>query len=151
MSLASSALLDAVVSHAAASGHFERVNTVEPKVEPGTGLSCAVWVQSIGPSRSSGLQATSAVVIFNVRIFTSMTQQPQDMIDPNVMEAVDALMTAYSGDFQLDGLVRMVDIYGMAGTPLAALAGFVKVGQTLHRIMTLTVPLIINDVWEQVA
>lgn len=140
------AIVEAVVSHAAASGRFERVNQHEPKNAPGHGLTAAVWVQRLGPlALRSGLAATSALLLVNVRVYTNMIAEPQDAIDPNLTAAVDALMAAYSADFTLDGLVAEVDLLGQYGTPLAAEAGYLE----LFRVMTLTVPLVINDVWEQ--
>ncbi|TAJ21836.1 MAG: hypothetical protein EPO65_00620 [Dehalococcoidia bacterium] len=144
-------ILSAVESHAASSGHFERVNTHEPKNAPGNGLTAAVWVQRLAPiARRSGLAATSALLLVNLRVYSNMLQEPQDAIDPNVVAAVDALMSAYSGDFTLGGLVAEVDVLGQFGTTLAAEAGYLSQDNKLFRVMTLTVPLVLNNVWEQV-
>lgn len=75
-----------------------------------------------------------------------MNQQPYDQIDPAVMNATSAVFAAFSGDFTLGGTVRNVDLMGMK-----AQAGYVQQdGQTL-RVMTITVPIVVNDLWEQVA
>jgi hypothetical protein len=148
----SKALISAVASHAAGLGYFDHVTMHEPKNPPGKGLSAAVWVQHIGPARSSGLKSTSALVVMNVRIQTNMLAEPQDEIDPNVMEAVDALIGAYTGDFTLGGLVRAVDLMGMTGQFLRADAGYLSIGGPqggLYRVMVVQVPLIVNDAWEQ--
>lgn len=144
-------ILDRVVSHAMATGLFERVNQHEPKSAPGNGLSCAVWVDSIAPARSSGLSATSGRLAIQVRIYTSMLSEPPDAIDPALVSAVDALMTAYSGNFGLGGTVRCVDLLGMAGEPLSAKAGYLSQDNKIFRVMTILVPLIVNDLWNQVA
>lgn len=150
MSFAAQAILDAAVSHALASGHFERVNGHEPKNAPGRGLTAAIWAQSLGPvPAGSGLTRTTARLVLNIRIYSDMLQEPQDGIDPAVLRAVDALMSAYSGDFELGGNVRNVDLLGQAGIPLSAEAGYQNVGGTMYRIMTITLPLIVNDVWTQ--
>lgn len=145
--------LDKLVSHALTLGIFERVNQHEPKNAPGNGLTAAVWVDDIGPARGqSGLSSTTARVVCVVRLYTSMLQEPQDAIDPNLVDAVDALMAAYSGDFELGGNVRCIDLLGgLGGTPLAARAGHITVDQKAYRVMTITVPLIINDAWNQEA
>lgn len=147
------ALTDAVVSHAMATGWFERVNAHEPKNTPGYGLTAACWVQSVVPlPQASGLAVTSGRVLFNVRLYSSMVQEPQDFIDPNLLKAADALIGAYSSDFQLDGLVRNVDLLGEFGIPLTAQAGYVQIGQgngSMFRVMTLEVPLVISDLWSQ--
>lgn len=150
MNLNAKPIIDAVVSHAAASGYFDRVNSHEPKNAPGNGLSAAAWVDSVGPARGqSGLRSTSALLVLNVRLYTSMLAEPQDAIDPNLTDALDALFTAYSGDFELGGNVRNVDLLGQAGTPLSAKAGYLNQDNKLFRVYTITLPLIVSDVWEQ--
>ena len=144
------ALYDAVVSHALTLGQFEQVNTHEPKNAPGYGLQAAVWVQEISPA-PSGLASTSARVEFSVRIYSDMLQEPQDLIDPQIFIAVDALLSAYSGDFSLGGTVRSVDLAGMSGNPLRAVAGYLSVDNKMFRIMTVTLPVLINDAWTQAA
>jgi hypothetical protein len=141
----------AVTSHAMASGHFDRVTNHEPKSAPGTGLTCAVWVQDIRPIRSSGLASTSARLVLNLRIFTSMLSEPQDEIDPDMLAAVDALMAAYIGDFELGGLIRAVDVRGMEGVPLSASAGYLNQDGKLQRVITITLPLLVNDLYVEVA
>lgn len=143
-------ILSAVSSHALASGYFERVNTHEPKSAPGNGLSVAIWVQNIGPARgASGLSSTTVLLTFNARIFQSMLSDPQDMIDPNLMKALDALMAAYSGDFTLGGTVRNVDLLGQFGPGLGAEAGYIEQDKKLFRVITITLPLVVNDLWAQ--
>lgn len=143
-------ILSAVTSHALAAGYFERVNTHEPKSAPGGGLTVAVWVQRIGAARgASGLASTTSLLVLNLRIFQNMLSEPQDMIDPGLMKALDALMAAYSGDFTLSGTVRNVDLQGQFGTELSAEAGYVQQDSKLFRCVTITLPLIVNDLWAQ--
>ena len=139
-------ILNALVSDAVSTGLFTQVNTHEPKSAPRTGLVCAMWVDRILPyALASGLDATSALLVFNARLFTKMTQYPQDAIDPDMITAVDTLMTKYSGNFALGGMVRDVDLLGASGYQLSAQAGYVNQDNTIFRVMTLTIPLIIND------
>lgn len=150
MSLNTTAVLDAIVSHALAAGLFDTVNSHEPKVAPGTGLACAIWADSIRPvPTGSGLQKTTALAIFNVRIYQNMLSEPQDAIDPAMINAVDALMTAYSGDFELGGNVRNIDLLGQTTFSLSAQAGYINQDGRLYRVMTIMLPVIINDAWSQ--
>ncbi|MEU8362323.1 hypothetical protein AB0C27_40525 [Nonomuraea sp. NPDC048882] len=150
MSLDAATILDAIVSHAMQLGLFERVNAHEPANAPGHGLTCAVWADSVSPfPAGSGLHATSARVVFNVRLYTSMLQEPADAIDPHMIAAVDALVNAYSGDFELGGSVRNVDLLGQGGIPLSAQAGYLRQDGHEMRVMTIVLPVIVNDVWEQ--
>lgn len=150
MALDSLPILQAVESHVAASGHFERVNRHEPKNAPGNGLTAAIWVQDLRPAaRASGLAKTSAVLIVNVRLYTNMLAEPQDLIDPNLVKATDALMNAYNGDFTLGDLVRNVDLLSQFGEGLSARAGYLEQDRKMFRVMTINLPLVVNDVWTQ--
>lgn len=148
-----SGILDGIVSHALATGLFERVNTHEPKSAPtGGGLTAAVWAQRIGPvPQGSGLTATTGLVTFTLRIYSNMLAEPQDAIDPEILAAVDTLMTAYSGDFDLGGTVRDVDLLGETGTGLSMQAGYINQDNRLFRVVDLTIPCVINDLWGQAA
>lgn len=143
-------LIDAATSHASASGHFEQVNGHEPiNPAPSGGLTAAVWVNDVTAIRTSGLDSTSALVVLNVRIYTSATAFPLDAIDPAVTAAVDALCTAYVGDFTFDGLIRNVDVRGAHGQPLSARAGYIQQDGALTRVMTIWLPCIVNDLWTE--
>ncbi|WP_432010186.1 hypothetical protein [Streptomyces cucumeris] len=145
-------LTDAVVSHAMAAGRFETVNGHEPKSAPATGgLTAAVWADRVTPVRTSGLDSLSALLVFNVRIYTGADQQPMDAIDPNMLAAVDDLCRAYSEDFTLGGLVRQVDLLGIHGQPLDVRAGYLQQDGALYRVMTIALPVIVNDLWDEVA
>jgi hypothetical protein len=127
------------------------VNSHEPKNKPGRGLTCAIWVDRIEPARGrSGLAVTDARVVFNVRVYTNMLQNPQDAIDPSVMIAADALFEAYSGDFDLGDEDRFIDLLGMTqGHPLFSQSGYINIDNMVYRVMTLTVPVIVSNAWTQ--
>lgn len=147
-------VFDKVVSYALISGRFDAVNQHEPKNAPGSGLSCSVWINSIVPYRQgSGLNSTTGAVTLNARIYTNFRSQPYDMIDPNVTSATSDLIGALSGDFNFggDAGVRNVDLLGMAGIPLSAQSGYVEIDRQMFRVMTLTIPIIINDMFLQEA
>lgn len=153
MAIDSQDLIDRLASHAMTTGIFDRVNQHEPKSKPGRGLTCAIWVDRIEPAaRRSGLAATSARVVFNVRVYTNMLQNPQDAIDPAVMDAVDLLMANYSGDFSLGSADRWIDLLGVTqGHPLFAQSGYINIDNMTYRVMTITAPVIVEDAWTQAA
>lgn len=143
-------LFTQALSHALTLGLFENVNTHEPKSAPGNGLWCAIWVQRIRPQGSaSGLSATSGVVDLMARIGASFIKQPEDGIDPNILTAASVLMKEYSGNFTLGGTVRNVDLLGQTGAALSAQAGYLQLGQRTYRVMDVSIPVIINDLWTQ--
>jgi len=150
MTLGLQAILDTVASHATRSGYFERVALHEPKCAPGSGVSAAIWVDRVAPLRGgSGLAATSALVVLSIRVYVNMLAEPADATDPGLVSAVDALMTAYSGDFDLGGSVRNVDLLGAYSEGLTAQAGYLEQDGRLYRVMVISVPLVLNDAWSQ--
>ena len=150
MTLDVDGITSSVQSHAQTLGLFEQVTLHEPKAKPQAGMTCAIWPQDIGPATgSSGLVSTSVLMVMNVRLYTPMLQEPYDAIDPDMLKAVSALLGAYSGAFTLEGQIREVDLLGEFGTPLSAQAGYVNQDGRLFRIMTIRLPLVVNDVWGQ--
>ena len=150
MSLNTTAITNKLVSFSLKTGLFETVNMHEPKKSPGNGLTCALWAQSVGPAKgASGVSATTALLVMNQRLFSPMLQEPQDSIDPSILDAVDTLFTSYSGDFDLGGDVRNIDLLGQFSSGLAAQAGYINVSGINYRVMTITLPLVINDAWSQ--
>lgn len=147
-----SAIIQTVADHALASGLFETVNQHEPKNAPGNGLNAAIWIDYIGPANNqSGLNKTTGLLVVTNRVYSSMFQTPYDDIDPNLLSAVNTLMVAYSGDFQFGAKVKNVDLLGMSGRKLEAQAGYVPIDNKVMRVMEINIPLIINDLWNQVA
>jgi hypothetical protein len=153
MAIEAQDLIDRIASHAMQLGLFDRVNQHEPKSAPGRGLTCAVWIDRIEPARGrSGLASTTARVTFSVRVYTSMLQNPQDAIDPQVMIATDLLFEAYSSDFQLGNSSRWVDLLGATqGHPLFSQSGYINIDNRVMRVMTITVPVIVENAWPQAA
>jgi hypothetical protein len=144
MALRSNDVIDSLVSHAASLGHFERVNTVEPKSAPGNGLYCFIFLDRMAPALS-GLDSVSVAMTFTVSLRTPMmSTYSDDLIDPQLMSALDDLMTAYSNDFQLDGTVRTVDLM-----QVRIQAGYIEQDNKVYRAVDISLPVIVNDVWEE--
>ncbi len=154
MSLDIRGILDAIQSHALASGWFDAVNSQEPKSPPSQGLTCAVWPQRLRPAAgASGLASTTIRLGFTVRLYMGITSEPgppDASIDPYMLDACDALMGAYSGDFTLGGLVKEIDLLGAHGDPLGLDAGYTRVESgSEYRVIDITLPVIVNDLWLQ--
>ena len=144
-----------LIDHALASGLFDAVGGHEPKRAPGTGLTAAVWVQTIDTVPSSGLVSTTARLVLQARIFTGMTREPQDDIDPVMSNAAGRWIGALVGDLTLKGpggstgLIRTIDVRGQHGVPLSAQAGYIEQDGKLFRVYTITVPCLVNDVRQE--
>lgn len=148
------AVLDQVISHALATGCFERVSGHEPKQknQASNGITCAVWAQLLAPvGEGSGLSVSSARLELTVRVYTNMLAEPQDDIDPRVLDAVDTLVAAYHADFDLGGEARFVDVFGAYGPGLEARAGYLNQSGVLYRVVDVRLPIIIDDCWPQAA
>lgn len=148
-------LLSAIVTDAMTLGIFETVNTHEPKNAPGNGLRCSIFVDSIKPVRTSGLNATSGLVSFFIRVYSSMLAEPQDDIDPVLLGAVSLLMESYSGDFQLasdtTAEIRHIDLLGAYGEGLSAQGGYLNLDSKMYRVMVISLPIVIDNLWLQEA
>jgi hypothetical protein len=142
-------LIDALTSHASAAGVFDSVNSHEPKSVPGFGITYSIWVESIEPADSSGLASTSLVVTFNGRIYMPFKQQPEDSIDPNMVNALDLLLTAYAGDFTLGDRIRNVDVRGQEGQKLSSKSGYIEIDRGMFRVFDILIPCIVNDAWTE--
>lgn len=149
MTLDVGGLTDALASHVQSLGVAGTFTGHEPKSAPGQGVSAATWFESIGPVRSSGLNSTSGRVEFTVRLYSPMVAEPQDAIDPELLAATSAVIAALSSDFTLTAAVRHVDLLGSDGNPLSAVSGYINQDGQLYRVVDITVPLIVNDIWSQ--
>ena len=145
-------LQDRLTSHALSTGYFDSVN--ETKIDEPTGsgnITCGIWADDIVPIRSSGLASTSIRITFKIRLFSSTEASPESYVERVMVEAASALFSAYSGDFELGGDARVVDLLGQHGTSLACNAHYMNLSGIVYRVMDLTVPVLVNDVFDQTA
>lgn len=147
------ALIDSLKDQALTLGVFEAVNGAEPVNTPTvTGITAALWVQEMGASpKGSGLAATTGLLVVNWRLYSSMLAEPVDAIDPALLRALHALMTAISGDFEVGSIKPGIDLLGSTGVTMRARAGYVEADDHVFRIYDLPVPIQINDIWAQAA
>jgi hypothetical protein len=144
-------IYDAVQTHLSRTGWFDRIAGHEPKNAPGNGMTAALWMAKLGPdAERSGLAATTGRLVLTVQLYCPMLTEPQDAIDLDLAQATHAVMVALSSDLTLGGLVQTIDLLGMSSSErLGGEAGYLTQDQKLYRVMTITVPMLINDLWEQ--
>jgi hypothetical protein len=141
-----------IVGHAAKTGLFRWINTHEPKNAPSNALGAAIWVDRLAPlPGASSLNRTSALAVVSIAVLMNMLSEPQDGIDARMVGAVSMLFTAYSGDFELGGNVRNIDLLGAYSDGLSMQAGYREQDGKLYRAMVISLPLVINDAWTQSA
>lgn len=144
-------ILAAALDHAKRLGIFDGFAQHEPE-NPPTGMSYALWVDRIDPiPERSGLSATAMRFALMARLYKPMPGGARDDIDPAIVKAIDALLRVYNADFTLGGLVSHVDIEGAYGLPMRAEGGFLQQAEVPYRVMTLVLPLIVNDAYPQEA
>lgn len=144
--------LNQLRSHAARLGVFEHVIGHPPLNSPPTGIWVAFEFAGFKPSKSSGLAATSGLVTFTADIGRNVATEPQDDIEIEITKATSLLIAAYSGDFDLGGNVRCVDLLGQESGGLTADPSYAKHDDgPVFRLVTVTIPLIVNDVFSQVS
>lgn len=150
------ALLAEVVSLPKRLGVFSNVQGHEPKNAPATGLNCFVWADSIGPLPSqSSIASTCSLATFALRIQTNMLKPPMDKLDVNILHAAGLLMTKYNGHFRLGeapnptALVRNIDLMGAYGPGLSLKMGYLNQDGTMFRVGVVTLPLVLNDEFDQ--
>jgi hypothetical protein len=153
MTIDSRQIFATLQGYAASSGLFDAVVGHEPIKSPAapTGLTCAVQYMGMRPIQSSGLNSVSVRVEMWFRIFTSSLQEPQDDIDPRVMDAVDSLFSSVINDFDFGSQARYVDVFGSDGEGMSVSAGFVTMDQRPMRTADIVVPILINDAYDESA
>lgn len=148
---------NAIMTLALSSGLFDDVQAHEAKNAPDAhGLHCQFHGARIWPVQSSGLASVSVRVEFQLDVMLNMLSDPADAIDPVVMNAAGEIMSVLAGGYTLNGIARDVDIYGADGEPMRAEAGYVTIGGgqasgtggRMFRVMSVFIPIVINDVWD---
>ena len=132
-------------------GYLKTVGGHEPREAPTKDPHGAVWLSGpIRPARVSGLASVATCVTWLVRVYLPADSKPYDEIDQELYRITDALMALFFGEFTLGGRVRNVDIFGAHSPGFSAEPGYQRIGSTTFRVMTITLPLIVNDQFEEV-
>lgn len=143
-------IFNAVLTHLQSSGLFEVTAGHEFKSAPRGILSACVYAPGPGPAiesipARSGLASTAKRLMLVVRVHMNMLYEPQDEIEPTCLGAVESLFDAFSGDFELGSEVAYVDVLGMHGTRMSASAGYITIDNTMFRVFTISVPIVLTS------
>ncbi len=153
MPIDSRAAMAYVMDACATTGMFESTVGHEPKAAPNarTGLVGSVFQRDVRPVQSSGLAAASVRHLITLRIWISAQVEPQDQIELQLPNGVDAVLDYFIGHFQgLQG-ARYVDVFGADGEELSASYGWAQQDNKKFRIADITIPLVMNDTYAEVA
>jgi hypothetical protein len=115
-------------------------------------IACVFPSDPMGPlAESSGLAAADARLVLTVRLMYDAMVQPQGVMprgrEIELLEAFDRLMDALCADLTLGGDARSIDVLGESGEGLAGQFGYATIDRTTFRIVDVTVPVMINNVW----
>ena len=141
------ATTDNVISKLMASGAFDKVNSVEPTSPPGKGFEAAVVFEGAEPyAPAGGFSHLGMVYTILIRIYRNMLAEPQEHIDPDLLDISDVVFDKLAADYDLGATVRNVDFYGETGTGMSTRSGHLEVGGVVYRVLDIRVPVIVNDV-----
>lgn len=149
MAINSKAIFGLIGSAAQSTGLFDSVIGHEPKSAPQLSQrpTFAYWFGPIRPIQSSGLASVSVRLEIQGCVFINAFQEPADSIETDACDYIDALMTLYCGDLQLGGESRYIDVLGSDGDPLSITPGYMEIDKKFFRIVSLMIPILINDAW----
>lgn len=147
MSLDTKAILAKLASIGKAAGLFVKVSKFEPRGQPGNGVTLSLISGPMRPIASSGLNNASLRWQIDGRVYLPMNYEPQEDADSLLTAAAAKYLEALCGQFTLGGLVRCVDVFGSDGEPLSATPGYIEHNDKLYRVITLEIPLLINQQW----
>jgi hypothetical protein len=152
MSTDSTEIIDLVNSRVKAMKLFDAVLDHEPKSPPGDGFTWACWVRSWRPVPSlSGLASTGTILTLSGRIFCRFIREPQDDIDRDLFERVDAVIRESSTDlsFGIANESVWTDLLGQDSEGLYAESGYINMDGVIFRVADLIIPVVLADQWAQ--
>lgn len=137
-----------------ATGCFDAgVITSSGVAPPPVGMS--VQIYAIPPwkplKERSGLRTTSMLTTWAARMLTPIGTPPADDLDMNLLTAYSTVMNVLVGGFTLNGQVEQLDLLGAYGVGMPMDPQYLQMGGDVYRAMTLTLSLVLDDVWEEVA
>jgi len=143
-------ITDAIVSMIKMTGYFDKVQGFEPDRKPGSGMTAAVWfagMRCIGAA--SGLDKSTAMVTFMIRLYQNRMMEPKDIIDPRLSAAASNIIRRYHDDFDFDGAVGHVDLLGAYSDGLTSVSGYLDQDKSIFRVIDISVPCVVYNVWTQ--
>jgi hypothetical protein len=137
--------LVALEGHLEASGYFGKVQVGEFKSAPDEVFAASVWLVGASAYQVYLDGGSAEVHTVNVRIYRRLFSESESEIEYDIAQAVSQTMSDFSGEFDLGGTIRNIDIGGIAGASLSVDFGHLDVGGTLFRVADITVPMLVDD------
>ena len=137
--------LKIIESKIKASGQVRYSQVGEPKAPPGSLPAAAIYMDSVRIYRTTVDGGTGEVHTVNVRIYADMLLEPQEWNEYGLAEVAENLVNALLIDADLSSKIMQIDAAGMAGQGVAMNWGYLDVGGKMHRIVDISLPLLVND------
>lgn len=157
MALNSTALQSWLISHAVATVEVATpVLDYEPKskIDYSTAAGKPVAAGWLGPVRVApghgGLNATSARVGWILRLHLNAFATDQGATERVMLDAADALMDAYFGDFEISGQDASFDPKGAYGEAVTLDHGYLDIDKQLSRVCTIALGVVVSNAWVEV-
>ena len=147
MSLDTKAILTKLAGIGKQTGLFVKVDKFEPRGQPGNGVTLFLISGPMRAITSSGLNNASLRWQIDGRLYTPMNSEPAAELDAVLTGAAAKYLEALCAQFTLGGLVRCIDVFGSDGEPLSATPGYLEQNDKVFRVVTLEIPLLINQQW----
>lgn len=147
MSVDTKAIMSKLATIGQKSGLFVKVSKYEPRGQPGSKVTLSLISGPMAPIKSSGLNNASLRWQIDGRVYMPMNYEPAEDLDVILTAAAAKYLEALCGEFTLGGLIRCIDVFGSDGPGLSATPGYIQQGEKLYRVITLEIPLLINQQW----
>lgn len=152
-----STVLDLIKTHVSSLGVFDQVITAEPSSMMEGGLVCSIVFSRLIPDEeSSGMNITSAVADFKLKIYRNAANRPQYNIDRLAMDAAEKVFREFHEDLTLKaadpnspGEVMSLAVFRSRGRRFQAESKPLRLAQGETKMIEIDVPFIIDDIWEQ--
>ena len=137
--------LKVIESKIATSGQVKTTQVGEPKSPPSNLPAAAIYMDSVRLYRLTVDGGTGEVHTVNVRVYADMLQEPQEWNEYGLAEVAENLINQLFIDADLAGKIMAIDVAGMAGQGVEMRWGYLDVSGKMHRIVDITLPLLVND------
>lgn len=130
-------------------GGIESVITSSGVAPPANGVS--VQIYAIPPwkpiGKRSGLATVSMLTTWAARLVAPIGSPPADNLDMTLLAVYSNAMNTLAGGFTLNGEVEQLDLLGAYGTGMPMDPQYLEMGGAVYRAMTMTLSLVLDDVW----
>lgn len=137
--------LRVIESKVKATGQVAMAQVGEPKAPPSTLPAVAIFMDSVRIYKMTVDGGTGEVYTVNLRVYADMLKEPQEWNEYGLAEVAENLVNKLLTDADLNSKVMTIDAAGIAGEGVGLRWGYLDVSGKMHRIVDITLPLLVND------